>query len=145
MSKIGKKPVELTTATVKIEGSPVVIKGPKGEMTHEVPDSLAVRAIGKQLSVTLTKEGKGTGALWGLHRAVLANKVKVVEQGFVQKVRINGLGFKAQPVGSTLVFSLGLSHKVEYLMPQEVKVQVDKTGQLLEFSSIDKFALGNVC
>jgi large subunit ribosomal protein L6 len=145
MSKIGKKPIALTTATVKVEGSRVAIKGPKGEMFHDIPDTLEVVLESSTVRVNVKKKFKGFAAVWGLHRAVLANKVKGVEQGFIQKVRINGLGFKAQPSDNKLVFSLGFSHKVEYVLPQEVKVQVDKTGQLLEFSSIDKFALGNAC
>jgi large subunit ribosomal protein L6 len=145
MSKIGKKPIALTTATINIEGSRIAIKGPKGEMSHDVPDTLEVVVEGKALRVNVKKKFKGFAAIWGLHRALLANKIKGVEHGFVQKVRINGLGFKAQPVDNKLVFSLGFSHKVEYVLPHGVKALVDKTGQLLEFSSIDKFALGNTC
>ncbi len=83
--------------------------------------------------------------LWGLHRALLANKVKGVDTGFEKKVKIVGLGYKAQPSGKKLTFSLGYSHKVYYQLPEGVDVVVDKTGQNLVFKAADKFLLGNAC
>jgi large subunit ribosomal protein L6 len=68
-----------------------------------------------------------------------------VESGFEQKVNIVGLGYKAQLTGKKLVFSLGYSHKIDYDLPNDVTVDVDKTGQFLVFKSHDKSLLGGVC
>jgi large subunit ribosomal protein L6 len=76
---------------------------------------------------------------------LLANKVKGVETGFEKKVRIIGLGYKAQLAGKKLNFSLGYSHKIEFPLPEGVEVNVDKTGQQLVFKAADKLLLGNVC
>ena len=145
MSKIGKRPIPLNKATVNVQGTMLTVTGPKGEVTHELHEDLSIVQEDNKLFITVKKRFKGSSAVWGLHRALLANKVKGVEQVFTKNVRIHGLGYKAQPVGNKLVFSLGYSHKVEFVVPDDVKVQIDKTGQQLEFSSIDKFALGNAC
>jgi len=145
MSKIGRKPIPLTSATVGIEGKKITLKGPKGEVAHEIADGLSVQQQDKKLLVTSTDPSRRAKESWGLHRALLANKVAGVEQGFQHRVKIVGLGFKAQLSGSKLVFSLGFSHKVEYTLPKGVSVEVDKKGQDLLFSSTDRFLLGNVC
>jgi len=80
-----------------------------------------------------------------MNRALLANKIKGVETGFEQKITIVGLGFKAQMAGQKLTLTLGYTHKIDYTVPKEVSIEIDKTGQLLTVRSSDKFMLGNVC
>jgi large subunit ribosomal protein L6 len=80
-----------------------------------------------------------------MHRALLANKVKGAETGFEKKIKIVGLGYKAQLAGKKLTFSLGYSHKIDYELPEGVDVKLDKTGQNLVFSSSNKLLLGDVC
>jgi len=146
MSKIGKMPIELNSAVkVTVEGNKVMLKGGKLEYVHEVPSVLEVTKQDNTLQLGLKIKSRKNKMLWGLHRALLANKIKGVQAGFEQQVNIVGLGYKAQPAGKKLVFSLGYSHKVEYELPNEVTVEVDKTGQLLTFKSSDKLLLGNVC
>ena len=80
-----------------------------------------------------------------MHRALLANKIKGIQQDFEKIVQINGLGFKAAVSGSKVVFSLGYSHKIDFNLPKDVTLEVDKTGQRLVFRSPDKEQLGQVC
>lgn len=147
MSKIGRRPIAISKAKVTIENRKITLKGPKGELTHEIPAEVQVVQKGDSLVVTmLGKKSRKASAVWGLHRALLANKVKGVEEGFVKNVRIEGLGFKVQvATPKNLTFSLGYSHKIEYKLPADVSIEVDKKGQAMVLSSIDKFSLGNVC
>jgi len=145
MSKIGRQPIKISSAKVTISGSAIEIKGPKGSFNHELPQELEVALQDNALRISIKQDDRQSRMLWGLHRALLANKVKGVEQGFEQKVTIVGLGFKAVQAGSKLTFSLGFTNKIEYEMPQGVTVEIDKSGQILMFRSSDKFLLGNVC
>ena len=145
MSKIGRKPIPVTSAQVKIENNQVFIKGPKAEFTHSLPSSiLAVQKDGS-LVLSVQENTRKNRTLWGLHRAILANKIQGAEVGFEKKVNIVGLGYKAQKSGDKLVLTLGYSHKVDYELPQGVTVDIDKSGQNLIFKSHDKFLLGNAC
>jgi large subunit ribosomal protein L6 len=145
MSKIGKKAITLTSAKVQVQGNTVTIAGPKVKFTHELPHGLSAVVDGKSLFIKSEKTGRKDRVLWGLHRALIANKIKGAETGFEQKVTIVGLGFKAQLSGRKMTLTLGYTHKIDYDLPTEVSVDIDKTGQQLVFKSADKFLLGNVC
>ena len=146
MSKIGRKPVVFSSAKIEIAGQQISIKGAKASIVHELPKELVATVSGNALSITLADgTAKKAVALWGLHRALLANKIKGSESGFEQRVKIVGLGFKAVAVGSNMTFSLGYSHKTEYELPANITVEIDKTGQLLTFRGTDKELLGSVC
>ncbi|MBS1987690.1 50S ribosomal protein L6 [Candidatus Dependentiae bacterium] len=146
MSKIGRKPIAITTAKVEFSGNQVSIAGPKGKFLHEIPAaSLKISLEGKVLQLEMLENTRQNRMLMGLNRALLANKVKGVETGFEQKMTIVGLGFKALVTGNKVVLSLGYTNKIEYILPAEVTLEVDKSGQNLIFKSADKFILGNVC
>lgn len=146
MSKIGRKPIELSTAKVEVKGNEIFVSGPKAKFTHVVPDQIKVELKDNSLIVstngTLTKKTK---ALWGLHRALLANAVQGVLVGFEKRIKIVGLGYKAMLSGKKMTFALGYSHKLEYNLPDGVEIAIDRTGQKLTLKSSDKFLLGNVC
>ncbi len=145
MSKIGKRPIQITSAKVQIDANIVTIAGAKATFKHELPDGILAKVEGSELVVSAAKDNRRHRMFWGLHRALLANKVKGAETGFEQKLIIVGLGFKAQLAGSKMTFNLGYTHKIDYELPKEVSVEIDKTGQQLVFRSADKFILGNVC
>ena len=147
MSKIGRLPILLASATVKVEGNELEISGPKEKVRHKLPQELKVEIVEKEVRVltVAAKPDRFCNMLWGLHRALIANKVHGVQTGFQQVVKIVGLGYKAIQKGKSLTFSLGYSHPVEFVLPDSVTVNIDKTGQNLTFKSIDKFELGNVC
>ena len=148
MSKIGRKPISFSSAKVQVNGNSVTIAGAKAKFVHELPNTLVATLKDKNLILSLAKDEKTSKENkmdWGLHRALLANKIKGVETGFEQVMKIVGLGFKAQLAGKKLTFTLGYTHKIDLDLPEGVTVEVDKTGQLLTFKSHDKFVLGNVC
>lgn len=145
MSKIGRKPITLSSASVQVTGNSLVISGQKGKHTHELPEVLTLEQTGKELKLSMKEDTMANRMVWGLHRALLANKVQGVEIGFEKIVRIVGLGFKGQLTGNKFVFSLGYSHKIDYTLPNGVTAEVDKSGQVLTLRSIDKGLLGGAC
>jgi large subunit ribosomal protein L6 len=145
MSKIGRKPIDIGNAQIQIQGNEVHYTGKKASGVYVVPRLLSIELNGKQLSLTPQKTTNDTNRIWGLHRALLANKIKGADIGFEKQLRINGLGFKALLAGTQLQFSLGFSHKIDFALPQNIAVEIDKSGQLLTFKSSDKDLLGQVC
>ncbi len=146
MSKIGRMPITIKTAKVDVNGNNVTIKGPNAQFEHEVPSFLTVIVDNGVVRIELNDKNRRDGnQFWGLHRALLANKIKGAEQDFEKKITIVGLGYKAQMSGNKMTFSLGYTHKIDYEVPQGVKVDIDRTGQQLVVKCADKFILGNVC
>jgi large subunit ribosomal protein L6 len=145
MSKIGRKPINIGNTQVEIKGNEVHYKGAKAAGLYVVDSGLSVQLKGKDIYVTPKEQTADTNRVWGLNRALLANKLKGADVGFEKQLRINGLGFKAVVAGPKIQFSLGYSHKIDFDLPKNVTVEVDKTGQLMTFKSFDKDLLGQVC
>lgn len=145
MSKIGRKPIDISGVTVEINGNDISFKGNKMAGVHTLPDLLKVEIIDKHLVISAARKTSDTNRIWGLNRALLSNKIIGSSTGFEKQVRIVGLGYKAVAQGPKLQFSLGYSHKIDFELPANVTVEIDKTGQLLTFRSSDKDALGLVC
>lgn len=145
MSKIGRRPIPLGGVTVEVKGWEVHYKGKKSSGVYILDRLLAAEVKDKELFVTPAKVTADTNRVWGLHRALLNNKIQGADTGFKKQLRINGLGYKAIVTGSNIQFSLGYSHKIDFELPKSVTVEVDKSGQLMTFDSIDKDLLGQVC
>ena len=145
MSKIGRKPISIQNVQVSLDGQVVTYKGKNREGTYLLPDCLRIHAKDNTIALTLTdpKDRKNNN-VWGLHRALLANKIKGAAEDFIEDVVIVGLGYKGELKGKEIVFSLGYSHKINFAIPEDVVVEIDKTGQLLKISSYDKFLVGDV-
>ena len=145
MSKIGKRPIKITSAKVTVDGKKVTIDGPKGKFLHELSGEVKAVLENDVLRLEIENDTRHNRMMWGLNRALLANKIQGVEQGFEQKITIVGLGYKAVISGKKIVFTLGYTNKIEYEVPEGVVVEVEKSGQKLVVKSADKFLLGNVC
>jgi large subunit ribosomal protein L6 len=145
MSKIGRKPIPVGGATVEIKGQEVHYKGKKSSGVHVIDELLKAELKDKRVCITPAKVTSDTNRLWGLHRALLNNKIVGSDLGFKKQLKINGLGYKAVIQGPKIQFSLGFSHKIDFDLPANVTVDVDKTGQLMTFESFDKDLLGLVC
>lgn len=145
MSKIGRKPISIKGVTVDFKGGLLHYKGAKGSGVYELPEILDVKVEGDSLKLVGSEQSRDVNRIWGLHRALLQNKIKGVQEEFVYKIQIVGLGFKAKQVGNKLEFSLGYSHKIDFDLPPQVTVVIDKSGQNLDFKSTDKELLGLVC
>lgn len=145
MSKIGRKPIDIGAAKVEVKDNKITYKGKLAEGLYILDDTLEADLKDGQLFIKPKKLSRDTNRLWGLNRALLSNKITGANTGFEKVLRINGLGFKGILSGSKIQFSLGYSHKIDFDLPKEVQVEIDKTGQILRFKSPYKDILGQVC
>lgn len=145
MSRIGKKPISVPQGvTVSLSQSgEVLVVGGKGSLAWQVPEGILVSLEGKLLVLARREESRALRAKHGLSRAVVANMVKGVSDGFVKDLEIQGVGFKAAVKGEHLDLSLGFSHPVLFPIPSGVKITVqDNTRVRVE--GIDKQLVGQV-
>lgn len=151
MSKIGRKPIDVGSVQVDIKGQDVHYKGKKSSGIYVLPSELNAQLKDKKLIVEpqKTKASKSSqrevNRVWGLHRALLFNCIKGADAAFEKEMQITGLGFKAAVAGQKVVFTLGYSHKIDFELPKEVTLEVDKTGQKLLFKSTNKELVGHIC
>lgn len=145
MSKIGRKSIDIGNVQVEVKNQEVHYKGQNSAGVHVLPEHLTAVVENKKLTLSPAIKNSETNRIWGLHRALLANKIIGAEKGFEKQVKIVGLGYKALKKGDGLEFSLGFSHKINFPVPKEVVIDIDKTGQLLTAKSADKEILGAVC
>jgi large subunit ribosomal protein L6 len=129
MSRIGKKPVEIPARTkVEVKGQAIYVEGPKGKLEWVVPSPIKVEVKdGKILATTeqLDRVGKSR---WGLSRSLIANMVKGVNEGYMKKLLVEGVGFRAAVQGTNLQMSLGYSHPIVFAIPKGVKISVVDTA-----------------
>lgn len=143
MSRVGRKEIPIPSGVaVDVNDSVVKVKGPKGELTHYLLPGLGVEENEGKLSVTQQNDDRQGRALWGLTRALIANMVVGVSQGYTKALELRGTGYRAQLQGSTLVLNLGYSHEIRYEVPKGVSAAVD--GAKIRFESIDKQLIGQV-
>ncbi len=143
MSRIGKKPILIPEGTeLEMEDNKVKVKGPKGELQKEIRPEIKVEIKDGQVFVLPKTETKKTNAFRGLTRALIANMIKGVTQGFEKKLEIEGLGFKAQLKGNDLELSVGFTHTVEIKAPEGINFSVEKN--VVTVSGIDPETVGQV-
>ena len=131
MSRIGKQPVLIPAGVkVSIKERLVAIEGPKGRLELSLPDLTNVKVEADQLLVTRQGDDARAKAMHGLGRALLNNMVKGVTQGYVKKLEIQGVGFKAAVAGNIVNMSLGYSHPINYPLPAQVKVTVEENTKI---------------
>ena len=141
MSRIGKKPISIPSGVeIKLQDGKITVKGPKGELFREVRPEVNVEITEKEVIVTPKLETKQTQAFWGLTRALIANMVEGVVNGYEKKLIIKGLGYKATMEGDTLVLLVGFSHPVKLKPMEGVKMEVK--GTTITVSGINKEKVG---
>lgn len=127
MSRIGKKPIQIPEQVdVSIKGDDIVIRGPKGELTHKIRPEVCAVKNDNMIFITQRVQTKHTNAMVGTTRAVLANKVKGVKEGFERKLQIEGIGFKANKEGEDLVLNVGFTHPVTVKSEPGVSFSIEK-------------------
>ena len=132
MSRIGKKPVTLPDGvTASVSGQTVEVKGPKGAHTFTATDDVTINVEDNIVSVTPRGKSKRARQQWGMSRTQVANMVTGVSSGFKKELEINGVGYRAQMQGNTLKLSLGLSHDVNFEVPQGVTVTAPKPTEII--------------
>lgn len=141
MSRVGKKPIPLP-AGVKVQiGGELIVEGAKGRLTVPVPEGIRIEKNDGTLEVK--RDGDQYAALHGLTRALAANAVTGVSQGFTRELDIVGIGYRAEVKGDVIVFSLGYSHPIEFMLPPGVSCKIEKNTHIV-LSGIDKQLLGQV-
>jgi large subunit ribosomal protein L6 len=128
---------------VEIQGQRVFIEGPKGKLDFELPRRTAAALNGSQLVVRREGEDSAAKALHGLSRSILHNMVRGVSEGYVKKLEIHGVGFKAAVQGNQVNLLLGYSHPINYPIPDQIKVTVEENTKLT-IEGPDKQVVGQV-
>jgi len=145
MSRIGKLPVALPAGVqVKIQGSQIVVEGPKGKLEYTLSPGISAEVEDKTLRIGRTSEDRQVRALHGMSRKLLANMVTGVSAGFTRVLEIIGVGYRAEVRGNNMLFlTLGYSHPIVYQLPDGVAAKVDRQV-VITLESRDRQLLGQV-
>jgi large subunit ribosomal protein L6 len=143
MSRIGNKPIPVPKGVeVKQDGKSVVVKGPKGSLVTPIVPGIGVKVEGNVVSFTRSDNEGKTRAIHGLMRALVANNVLGVTQGFKKELDIVGVGYRAEVKGKEVVFQLGYSHPVRFPIPKGIDIAVDGKSGHITVTGIDKQQVG---
>ncbi len=141
MSRIGKAPITVPQGVnVTINGSKVIVKGPKGELSRELHLSMELK---KENDTLVVVPREPLGNIYGLTRTLVNNMVEGVSQGFSKSLTLKGVGYRAAVQGTQLNLTIGYSHPVLYDIPKSIDVSVDKQTTVL-VSGADKELVGQV-
>jgi large subunit ribosomal protein L6 len=148
MSRVGKLPVTIAKGVeVSIQGNQVKVKGPKGELFQDVHPDIIVKVDNGEVFVQRPSDDKNHRAMHGLYRALIANMVKGVSEGYKVELELVGVGYRAKAVGQQLEFMLGYSHPIILELPKVINVAArqDKgENPIVTLESFDKQLLGQV-
>ena len=145
MSRIGRLPVVLPKGVeVKIDGSMVLVKGPKGEMQQSFPPSMQISINEGVLEVARATDGRTDRSLHGMTRALINNMVVGVSTGFERILEVNGVGYRAEIQGKNLVLHVGYSHPVVVEPPQGISFETDMKTRQIKILGYDKQMVGQV-
>lgn len=149
MSRIGKNPVSIPSG-VSIDvskGNVVTVKGPKGQLTQQVHPDLSVAVEDGEAVVSRPSNSKRHRSFHGLYRSLIANMVTGVTEGYTREMEVVGVGYRAENSGNVLTLTLGYSHPIIFMIPEEVAVEtVSAKGKapVIKLSSMDKQLVGQV-
>jgi large subunit ribosomal protein L6 len=144
MSRIGKIPVEIPAGVeVKIDGNSLSVKGPKGQLARDLHPKMVIRREDNKVVIERPSDQKLYRSLHGLTRTLVSNMVTGVTKGFERVLQINGVGYKAEAQGETLVLNMGYSNPVNYKLPAGIGATVEKLTTI-KLTGIDKELLGQV-
>jgi len=144
MSRIGKQPIAIPPKVkVEVKGQRVHVEGPKGKLDWELPRRTSLKVENGKVVVSREGDDARAKALHGLSRALVNNMVRGVSEGFVKKLEIQGVGFKAAVADNNVNLSLGYSHPIVYPIPAQIKVTVEDNTKLT-IEGPDRQAVGEV-
>ena len=144
MSRLGKKPISIPDKVeVSVSGATVKVKGPKGEMSLDLPPTTSIEIEGKEITVLSDGSHANSKAFHGLARSLLQNNVTGVSDGWSKTLELVGIGYRAESKGNTLTLSLGYSHPVEMEVPAGLSVEVGgKKKEIVTITGADRQLLG---
>ncbi|MCC8072881.1 MAG: 50S ribosomal protein L6 [Clostridiales bacterium] len=142
MSRIGLKPITIPAGVdVNIDNTAVTVKGPNGTLSMNVHPNMAISVEGSEIIVSRPNDEKENKALHGLTRSLVANMVTGVTEGFKKNLEVNGVGYRVQLQGNTLVMNLGFSHQVTMEAPEGIKIECPSANAIV-ISGADKQKVG---
>jgi large subunit ribosomal protein L6 len=142
MSRVGNTSITLPSkVTIQNDGAAVAVEGPKGKLTHTLPEGISLAVEGDSISVKRSSDDRRQKALHGTSQRLLTNMIKGVSEGFVRDLEIHGTGFRAAVKGTALDLSLGYSHPVLHPIPSDLKVTVTDNTKI-RVEGIDKQRVG---
>ena len=142
MSRIGKLPIPIPQGVkIQVDGATVRAEGPKGKLAQPVPSGLTTRVADGTIVIERTSDERQVRALHGLARALVANMVHGVKDGFERKLDIVGIGYRAQMQGKNIQLALGYSHPIIFPLPDGVTAEIDKQIAIT-LRGADKAVLG---
>jgi large subunit ribosomal protein L6 len=131
MSRIGKQPISIPPKVkVEVKGQQISVEGPKGKLNWQLPKRTSLKVENGKVVVSREGDDAQAKALHGLSRALINNMVRGVSEGFIKKLEIQGVGFKAAVQGKSVNLNLGYSHPVVYPIPDQIKVTVEENTKL---------------
>lgn len=150
MSRIGKLPISLPSGVTVTVGKDnvVTVKGPKGELSQEVNPDIKVSVEDGTLTVTRPSDEKAHRSMHGLYRALINNMIVGVSEGYRKEMELIGVGYRASNQGQLLELSLGYTHNIHMMLPNEVKLETKSErnkAPLIILESCDKQLIGQVC
>jgi len=149
MSRIGKLPIQIPAGVVvTIKDNTVTVKGTKGELVQEVNPDINISIEDGVISLTRPSDERNHRALHGLYRSLINNMVVGVSEGYKRELELVGVGYRVSNAGQLLDFSLGYTHNIFMLIPDEVKVETKterNKNPLVILESADKQLIGQIC
>jgi len=143
MSRVGKNPVSIPSGvTVEVKDQILTVKGAKGELTQPIPTGIEITVEEGTLTVDRKNNSKPLRALHGTLRALAANMITGVSEGYKKELAIEGVGFKGVLKGRELVLSLGYSHEINFKIPDGVEIAAEGNGTEIVITGFDKQKVG---
>ena len=142
MSRIGRKPIVIPAGVeVKLDGTTITVKGPKGTLTRELHPNMTVEIEGNTINVSRPNDNKENRSLHGLTRTLISNMVIGVNETFKKELEVNGIGYRCEVKGQVLTLKIGYSHDVVMTAPEGVTVEVPNPNKVV-ISGPDKQKVG---
>lgn len=143
MSRIGRKPITVPKGVeVRQDGNAILVKGPKGSLSTPVVPGIGVEIENNVVQFTRGNDEGKVRSLHGLMRALVANNVRGVSEGFKRELDIVGVGYRAEVKGREVVFALGYSHPVRFAIPEGIDIAIDAKTNHITVTGIDKQKVG---
>jgi large subunit ribosomal protein L6 len=142
MSRVGKKPIAIPEKTqVSLKADILTVKGPKGTLTRQIHPGVKLDIGDTEIKAVIDSQDRKSRALQGLVRSLVANMILGVSVGFERVLQINGIGYRAEAKGKSVLFNLGYSHPIDFPLPDGITAEVDKNN-VVKLMGIDKELLG---